>query len=340
MTSKKIRKISSYIIILFSFFFIFAFVSIFASREALLSLSEIIGLLLLFILSFYIIPCYVNTAKNYINFLNIINWTLFCLLIVGIIIGFKNPSGTFTNYAGRIRYKSIFENANELGSFGMLGYICSLALIYLEKQKRNIIPISINIILIILSDSRTSLYAIIIFTVIILFFYIYNQKKYRILTTKVSTLLLFLSIPFIIIFLIYKLENISLQYLDNILSGRIEIWISPFKGLDLITLLFGRGSFSNYENPHNYFIKSILSWGAISTIIFLFLIVLIIIDIINKSKNFKNEIQIYKIYNVSFAILITFLMVSVFESIFFNVGNLASLFLWFNLGIVLNDIDK
>lgn len=336
LTNKKIKKIPSYILILFSFFFIFAFISVFMSEDIFLSISEILGLVSLFILSFYIVPQYIDTEEKYISFLSTLNWTLFGLLVIGIIVGYGDTSQTFTNFGNRIRYKSILGNANSLGSYTMLGCICSMALIYLKRKKKYIIPLIVNFIVLILTDSRTSILSTIIFCGIILFLYFYSKGRNIKILMRVLMFILFLLLLFSTIFLIYKLENISIQEINEMLSGRVDRWLNPFQEVNYKSLIFGMGSFSNYENPHNYFIKSILSWGIISTSIFFLVILLIYFNMLKKIKNSKNKIYL----NITIALFISFLGFSFVESMFFNIGNLASIFLWSNLGISINGLDN
>lgn len=336
LTNKRIKKIPSYILILFSLFFIFAFISVFMSEDIFLSISEILGLLSLFILSFYIVPQYIDTEEKYTSFLSTLNWTLFGLLVISIIVGYGNTSQTYTNFGNRIRYKSILSNANSLGSYTMLGCICSMGLIYLKRKKKHAIPLIVNFVVLILTDSRTSILTTIIFCGIILFIYFYNKGRNTKVFMRVLLFILLLLLLFSTIFLIYKFENVSIQEINDMLSGRVDRWLDPFQEVNTKSLIFGMGSFSNYENPHNYFVKSILSWGIISTSIFFLIILLIYFNMLRKIKDFRNKIYL----NITIALFVSFLGFSLVESMFFNIGNLASIFLWSNLGISINDLGN
>lgn len=333
LNQQKIKKIKFPLFILFSAFFFFTFISIFMSEDILLSIIEILGLISLFILSFYVVPKYIWTKKDYISFLNIFNWTLFILLIIGIILGYGNRGLTFTDFHNRIRYKSILENANSLGSYTMLGSISSILLIYFKRKKKYIIPLIVNGIVLVLTDSRTAIFTLISFFVIFLYSYFYNKNKNIKKIVKPLIIISFCILVLITMFSIDKLANISMSKINETLSGRIDSWISPFQGTDYIKIIFGRGSFSHYENPHNYYIKSILSWGIFGTSIFFLITIVIIINIFKKVKHGRDNIYFKEINYISLALLFTFLGFSLFESMFFNIGNLASIFLWFNLGL-------
>ncbi len=327
-----IKKTDAVILFLFGLYFIFAVLSTFTSIDKIITFSEISGLIIMFLISFCIIPYYIDTENKYMEFIILINKILTLLLLLSVAIGYNNPGLTYTNYGNRLRYKSILTNSNALGSYAMLGGISSLSLIYLKGEKRYFIPLIFNLSLLYLSDSRTSLYTLIIFTIIIVGFYFSSKGKSFKLLMKILKAFSIIAVSILLLVLLFNIENISFVKINSILSGRAELWLSPFEGFTASQVLFGKGSNRSFINPHNYYIKSIMSWGLVSTVIFIIIMAYLLIDIIKKIKKTDNNVRLY----ITLSIYISFLAFSFFESMFFNIGNLASMVLWIHLGLSLN----
>src|SRR5699024_4979993 len=110
------------------------------------------------------------------------------LIIVSILVTLPSLINLFDiqyyiSFNDRERYKSIFNNPNDLVSFSFLGVLLSLRLLFLSNSHRIklllTILIFVNTYLIYLSDSRTSL-----FSVIVLFFILFLIVVYKNFPTK------------------------------------------------------------------------------------------------------------------------------------------------------------
>lgn len=339
MLNKKINKIPTYTLTLFSIFFIFCFTSIFMSKTIFLSILELLGLLSLFILSFFIVPEHVKCEDKYISFIKLFNKTLVIILIVGIIIGLGNTTQTFTNFGNRFRYRSILSNANSLGAYTMLGSIISIILTYITKRRRYIITLLFNMVLLSLSDSRTSLFTVAIFLFVLILFHNYkkdiNRKTYIWFFVFLMFILIISSVPL----LLNEMRYVSIEGLNDLLSGRIDRWLNPFKEIRYATLIFGTGANNSFSNPHNFFINAIINWGLASSVIFLLIVVFSFIDIFKNTKPLSIGQFTYKKNIIILSLIVAFISFSFFESMFFNVGNLVSVFLWSNIGIAISNTN-
>lgn len=304
-------------------------------QSILESLVQGLSYVILLIMAFVIIPEYVSDEEDYINYLKLFLKTLLFLFIISIIMTQLNPALGYTNFNNRLRYRGIFENPNSLGFFSMLGIIISTTLFSLLKNKGYLIINVFLFILIYASDSKTSLITSVIYIILSILLYGINSNKklirgsFKFIKTIIITAI-FLSI----IFAVFNFNNISLEYIDSIMSNRVSRSIYSVSDLNTIDYIFGKGIGTRISNPHNAIINTLIELGIIGLVISYSLILYLLINfkLLKKNKNNKNKL----ILNSGITTGIVFIIFGLSESVFITLGNIVSFYVWSSFGIILS----
>lgn len=263
-----------------------------------------------------------NTPSNVkISFLRILCFTYLTFIFITTFL----IDGVYS-----ISKQSYFGNPNSLGIF-----IISIYPILLITTKQNKYPIIfiICLILIIASASRTSLLAFICFNIVYL-------NKRILFSNKFFILLLFLTLNFASIFIIYFITSYTQAdanaFVANkpILSGRENLW--PL-AIDLIMEkpLWGWGAGKSLpdlstaiQNSHNQYLNILLQYGVIGFLQFSAFIYVISFLIYQNGKS--------RVGNIGIASITSMLVVMNFEDSYFQSTLLITLPLWCIIGLALN----
>lgn len=197
-----------------------------------------------------------------------------------------------------------FSNPNVLGSVLLTNMIyITLGLLCVNNKKVKIFLIGIvlaNVYLIYLTESRSSLYTVILFLIMVIFF----KSKFKISEniSKVIGIVPLLCVVFST--LISKIVSLNLIGSSGKigLSSREEIWryvvTNSFQNTE--NLLFGSNHDAFISNPHNIYLYLLWDYGLFISIL---LITLIIIQTIKVGKNINNSFENISFYGFSMIIL-------------------------------------
>uniref|UniRef100_UPI003F853348 hypothetical protein n=1 Tax=Candidatus Pelagibacter sp. HIMB1695 TaxID=3413364 RepID=UPI003F853348 len=190
------------------------------------------------------------------------------------------------------RYSGIFDNSNAAGRFA--GFFCGLsflAIFHKKKFKKYFIIISsITLFILIISNSRSPLFALIC---AILFSSLKSLKQ----------LSIFLILFFIFFFLTLKLYSFSEVFAYGIdskiergASGRFELWEIGLDYLKIYPTDFYE-IFSIKQDPHNNYISLALEFGWFYALIFyLYLVIILSKTFFKKIKKINPEFKEYNNY--------------------------------------------
>jgi len=306
-------------------------VSLFLSSNNLFDgLIIIIGYILLGFFAFISLPNRYNTAKDYFN----INTTWFLSIAIGLLIaiGLSFIGITERYYIDpqyfRLRYTFSFINANFLGMFCYILIMILLKDVVLKefKHKKTFIKlllIGLILYILMLSDSRTPLYALVIWCGVFTFLMFTKITRLRIMFywfLLVGTILFLINISF------------NLEIIDQLLSFRLTNWIDLIQRMNRLEWIFGKGigtlatdlGVGTYDNSYiSFFVQT----GLLGCSALLLLILTIWIKIL--------EIENYKHKTIALATFYSWMAYSLFESAFFSIGNLASIYVWSDLGLLI-----
>ena len=172
-----------------------------------------------------------------------------------------------------------FQNPNIL-SYVLLIMLIFSTLGFLDyKKKKYIFAILIDLFLIVLTHSRTSLLASLVFIGLLIF----DSKKYKYKINKIFTIFISLSpVVLCIIFILFNGNSFELFGKSGV-SGRDFIWSKIFETIKISKsfMMLGRGSYmANYLDKefidaHNAYLQIICNFGIIIFLVFIIAIVFI-----------------------------------------------------------------
>lgn len=167
---------------------------------------------------------------------------------------------TFLSYqiVNGVRHQSILNNPNVLGEYAFIGIFISLFLSIISKKYiykiLSLIPIPILAYGIILSGSRTGFFMVIALFIIINLYFIYFNKKSKIILI-VSNIILFIGINIIISGKFdYFLNRLTS---NNDIGGRVPIWLNTFSMIE--DFLYKGIGYSNFTYVYNELFGKIIS---------------------------------------------------------------------------------
>lgn len=235
-------------------------------------------------------------------------------------------------------YYGITYNPNSIGQLSAQAAISSFCLFLNalnHRHKRDLVLYFIffifSLLFVIVSNSRTSLLAVIITVLLtILLFLVLHKIKIRkfLMPSIIFLVLYFLKIKK---YLEAGILNKMFKYQDNPLTGRTAIWGSVFDELTIFG--HGKGYFSGHieKGAHNSVVEIVGTYGIITGIIILSLfIVSVIVSFKYLFRNRKNKYSY-----APFAIIITFVTLSIAEGMFGVIGKGITIMYFNVLGIML-----
>ena len=224
-----------------------------------------------------------------------------------------------------VSFSSFFPNRNQFGIFLIIAVASNLYLIKESNKKRYGVIQVFFIINLILTMSRASILGLAVLY-FVKFYMEYNSNNWKISKNKFIILMtIYIIVVVAIIFLL--LEGTIIEMLDNLFfrtdnlqsgSGRFAVWSNGIQIATKYNFLTGAGRFKavelnniEYNSPleyfHSLYIETFATYGVIGVIL---LIVLLnkIFEKIKKSD--KDE----GIKVIMYASMITFLIISIFET--------------------------
>ncbi|WP_342513168.1 O-antigen ligase family protein [Sporosarcina sp. FSL K6-1522] len=266
-----------------------------------------------------------------ISFLKFKSILVVCLIATFLMVTLPSLVGIgdlslYSNYDDRLRYFGILNNSNMLGRLALLGVLLPIRLwsFYKGFLKKVFFLFMIfsNTYLIILSDSRASMIALISVATFLIFIYAYRQLP----TTVLILLISFLVAVSLIIFMFYA-NNHTFSFsvdLNELTSGRFAIWSDMF-GVGWLGLVFGMGSMG-VQGSHNGYLEIFRYFGVLGLITWLFVIFYLLIRKSRASVNSKSLSNI-----IGFWIVIALMIYHLAEGSMVSVANLGGIYFWLEL---------
>jgi hypothetical protein len=315
------------IFISFTLWIVYQFIM--GSSDILFSVFYLSSLLLLFSLSFFLIPKLIDSKEKILDYNKVFFWGILVSMILFLLLSIGNPNSLVV--AERTRFYSFFSNPNTLGAFSLIGIITCIATYTLNNNKKYLIPSFFYLILMFSSNSRGSITTL-IFALSISFLLIKLLKSN--LKTKLLTIIISISVIWIIFLLINShafdtlIESNSFEDLDDVSSGRLAQWQTlNWKSPSII---FGTSDIKIVFT--NYYLGVLATSGLIGLSL-LITILLKIFSLMNKLAKNSNSI---KLTWLNYLLFIALLSYGLFEGALFNLGNFLSIYLLTNIGIIIS----
>jgi len=323
--------------LLFLIWIIIMLLSLYRTNYSISGSLLVISYVLMFLLCFVLFPNLPNSKDVYLWFQIVFFWSILIALTVSVLLSESN-SGSFYIVGNRVRYQAIFTKPNYLALFSFNGFMASIVAFILSNRKGYLFPIPFYLILIYLSGTRTASFLIVMFLIILLYLSIYSRIGGK-LNKMFSHVFLLLFLGFIAIGLIYAINYssfISVSSLNRLSSNRLIIWAKIVSSMNNYDLIFGHGLGSEHLSAlsyDNYYINIFVQTGLFGLLLLLLFISYFIHWFWKKLEYYSSSI----IFLVQFSVFITFLLYSFFESILFSLGNIVSIYIWINVGFLINN---
>lgn len=228
----------------------------------------------------------------------------------------------------RVRYTLAFSNANSLAMFSLFGFIMGIFRIKIMRRKKFLLPMFF-FFLVILSDSRTSLFT----GIISIFLFLNLNWTSYIFKVKKSIMAIILLALIISGFLTF--QYIGFDTIDIFLSGRLSEITNSFNSFKPIQYLFGMGFGEIEGNPHNGYLTMLFQTGIFGFVISYGLIFQNLFSEKKYQKGDGQELRLsYKI------IILIFLIFGIGESLILSQGNFNTVLLWVSIGFLINNINS
>jgi hypothetical protein len=313
------------------------------SLNSIIQSEYIYYILSIFIMFFVVIN--LNTLCNLTQFKYIYFSLLFCLfgaLFYSLVFDI-NLYGNWINLTGdnRIRWLFGFNHPGYLASYFLVLSILSFILVSNNiLAHRHYIIIFISLIIIILTDTRNSLFTLIIFLLV---------------STSHNTFRIFKIIGILVTSLfIATILTSRLDILNIYSSNRLGLWTAHFiSNYDSFNILFGTG-FGNVErmfhssntdgkvvqqvasifHVDNYYFEIFLQFGLVGLLLLLIFIIYLYLQTNQKQSPDQNRVLL--------GILISIMFYGLFDSALISSGNIVPIVLWslfFQLLFVNKEVD-
>lgn len=323
-----------YIIGLLFLWLVIATITLFRSYNQFEGILTLCSYLIFVILIFVLFPNYLN-SQNIIGVLKAIHWGIIISIIIAIVLAIGDVN-SFT-YDERHRYMAIFKHPNFMGMFCFTGILTSISIYLYAFSKRYLLFLPPLLYLIYLTDSRTPLYLFILLIILFLsinFFYKFKTKYQFINIFKYFlSMIIFTVIVILILFMMDSYREI-IEFLNILLSYRIQIWSNFLRELAESDYLLGIGLASNKAYDNSYLLM-LMETGIVGFLVFIGFLLLVFIKLISLLRAHKgNRIHIAFV----FSLYMVFLAYGFTESLLFTAGNIMTFFVWLLIGFYLNYI--
>jgi len=295
-------------------FILFVMASIFWSDNHIITAQRVIAFL-----GTILFGAYFSSRYELKEQIELLSCACSIIIILSYLTVFLLPSyGISTDNPGS--WQGVFNQKNSLGKMMVFS---TLILIFYTFSSKNYLKKSLGIILIlfsigliILSQSKTAIIALIFITLILIFAKLIQKIKKKTIL-PLTSLILVLGIITGIIFIVYTNETFNALNKDSTLTGRTNLWQLSFEKIKEKPLLgYGYSSFwlgyagpskdiwfmLDWEPPHahNGFIDMILELGIIGFLIFIILFISSTVKAVYLTRINKELINLWPILFLSF----------------------------------------
>ena len=321
------KKIIIFILVIFSLQVITQIINFlnFGSVE-IKDIANIVAVILNIYLFIYMALRSEITKDQFIDFMKKVVFLGVISCIYNIIVNFEDVINIFNvKNSYDLNLKSFFANRNQYGIFLIIVMLSNLYVLNIEHSKKYIVLQIIFVISAILTMSRNTILGTIIMNLLFLSFNIKNIKE-KLTKKQMITLISVCSIVVLIILLSIVFvpeikETINKLFIRTYTistdSGRIKLWIN---GVDLVNsnLLTGIGRFkaimlnntaynSRLDQFHSIYVETLVTYGIVGE-------VCLIYSIVQYIKRIKNSFIDKGEKNIMLIGIITFLIISCFET--------------------------
>ena len=321
------KKIIIFILVIFSLQIITQIVNFLNFRS--IEIKDIVNIVAVILNSYLYIYMALKsevTKEQFVNFMRKIVFLGMISCIYNIIVNFENVINIFNvKNSYELNLKSFFANRNQYGIFLIIVMLSNLYILNTERSKKYIILQIIFIISAILTMSRNAILGTIIMNLLFISFNIKNikeklSKKQMITFIAVcSTVVLIIVLSIVLVPEIKETVNklFIRTYTISTDSGRIKMWIN---GIDMVksNILTGIGRFkaimlnntaynSRLDQFHSIYVETLVTYGIVGE-------VCLIYSIVQYIKRIKNSFIDKGEKNIMLIGIITFLIISCFET--------------------------
>lgn len=270
---------------------------------------------ILIVLAFALLPTIATSEQVHYRVIRALVWGLACTLATAVIMSFLEGAVSYS--LGRTRYYIGMNNPNTVAAFAFTVFAGGLSLQLMRRRLDQIFLMALAWIAIILTDSRTGLIASCLLLALYLWFRLYHRLVSLLRLTVMSFVASCFTLAVAFVF------SLPLNW-DRLVSGRIAIWRTALASLESTAWLFGRGT-GDPLGAHNYFVQQLYSGGIVAV----FLLSLLLVAV------WKSSGRISSLQRRSFirALLVVWLLYSLSENILLTGGNIASIYVWMEIGI-------
>lgn len=298
-------------------YFLSVLISLLNIKSNFISLLHTVTYLQLFYLTLFVFPKIIShTKKEFKNYRNI----YFVMMLFSVLFSVFIRKDFMNDWHVRPRYHFLFQNPNTLAFYALIGIFLSVITFEKKSLIKQLLMVTFFVFMIVLSDSRTSLYTF-IFTMLSLNIISRVKKRHTLFNILIIFILITLiSLPILI-------NHVDINKLNLILTGRIDrvlLATSEFRTIDYV---FGTSPGTRITDPHNYIVNTIIENGIVGLIIVLSLIFSSAIKLIIR---FDNTSKTYLV------IIVSFLIYNFAESTLVSMGNFNSIFFWILVGLSFN----
>ncbi len=316
-----------FISLTFSIWILFISFSFFNSSYPISGILLTISYIFLFLLSFYLMPNNLN-KDTYLRYNKIFWGSIIVTLILSVILAIRDPA-SFYIVGDRIRYQSFFQNPNYLGMLSLLGILSSIQVYALRPQRRYLIPVLPTLFLLYLSDSRASMLASGVAALVMAYLSLLGRSNPR---TKMMLLAsTFTVLGSLIVLGCIAAYLIPVETLNKITSLRPLYWYQAMVSLEGIQWFFGQGIGNaglGSLSFDNFYVNTLVQTGLFGLSAFVVFIMSVLYGLWRQLKQTPDDIAL----QVSIASFMALVIYSLFESAFFSLGNILSIYIWMNIG--------
>lgn len=289
------------------------------------SLQNVIMYTAVGVLAVYLFP---NISfKRFYSILTVMVIILFFFVTIPNLLSIGNNI-LYSDFGNRSRYLGLFTNANELGRFALIGVLIPLRM-WKNSHSRLVklfftFMIAANTYIIVLSDSRASLLALLFVAIYFISVYVYKLSNFKLILTSVFTII---SIVLLAALLLANSLTFAISDIDfkEVTSGRTDIWeelVNVDSGMS--NFLFGVSSMES-AGSHNGYLEVFQYFGLIGFIIWMGLLAYIFKGKIKAT--FTNK----RVSVLGLAIVLSLLTYHLVESSLVSIANLASIYFWLEI---------
>ncbi|MCC9659984.1 O-antigen ligase family protein [Pseudoalteromonas lipolytica] len=268
------------------------------------------------------------------------------LFITSIILSIFSSGMFFLNYFFYLYNNTdffidgVFSGFYNIRFFNHFQVICVCFSLYLlmNKNFKSITAISLvlNFLIIMISSARGASLAIII----IIFIGAYMKIINREVLNKVFWLFIFSLFLFIIYILTEPVSLTRDSLFRETSSGRLALWEDVIRSFNFKTILFGNGAGTfksdsyGVSHPHNSVISLLFDWGAIVTLLILYLL----FNLISESLDYLKFKKDNNTFNCCFLTFLALLSLSLVSGI--TIMPIPQTFLFILAGLIIKELRK